>query len=248
MSGLELVEAVRERHPGTPVVLMTAYGSEEVAVRALHAGAASYVPKRELEKALGGTLKQVLGVAAASRTRRRLLTRLERHESTFRLENDPELITPLIELFLQELAGMEIGDATARVRIGIALQEALTNALYHGNLEVRSDLRQEDERHFYELAERRRSLEPYRSRRIVVRATLDRGGARFVIRDEGPGFDVAALDRPIDPEDLMRIGGRGLLLIRTFMDEVIHNETGNEITLIKRNERGGQAASRNLGY
>jgi anti-sigma regulatory factor (Ser/Thr protein kinase) len=186
-----------------------------------------------------------LDVATAGRTRRRrrLLTCLERHESTFRLENDPGLVTPLIELFLQELAGMEVGDATARVRIGIALQEALTNALYHGNLEVSSDLRQEDERHFHDLAERRRSLEPYRSRRILVRATLDRGGARFVIGDEGPGFDVAALDRPIDPEDLMRISGRGLLLIRTFMDEVIHNETGNEITLIKRNEREEQAAS-----
>lgn len=236
MSGLELVEAVRSRHPGIPVVLMTAYGSEEVAVRALCAGAASYVPKRELARELDGTLKQVLEVAAAGRTRRRVLSSLERHQSTFRLENDPELIAPLIELFLQDLAGMGIGDATARLRIGVALQEALTNALYHGNLEVSSDLRQEDERHFYELADRRRSLEPYQSRRIEVRATLDRGGATFVIADEGPGFDVASLDRPIDPEDLMRIGGRGLLLIRTFMDEVSHNASGNAITLVKRQQ------------
>jgi anti-sigma regulatory factor (Ser/Thr protein kinase) len=70
----------------------------------------------------------------------------------------------------------------------------------------------------------------------VVRAALDRGGARFVIGDEGPGFDVAALDRPIEPEELMRIGGRGLLLIRTFMDEVSHNASGNEITLVKRQQ------------
>ena len=192
------------------------------------------MPKRLLESELGGTLKGVLAAAAAGRTRQQLLSCLEGHESSFRLENDPDLLAPLVERTLQELAGMKIGDATTRMRVGVALQEALSNALYHGNLEVSSDLRQEDERLFYGLARERRSLDPYRSRRITFRSALDASGATFVIRDEGPGFDVAALDRPIDPEDLMRIGGRGLLLIRTFMDDVSHNASGNEIILVKR--------------
>jgi len=34
----------------------------------------------------------------------------------------------------------------------------------------------------------------------------------------------------------MRVGGRGMLLIRTFMDEVSHNPTGNQITLVKRSQ------------
>jgi CheY-like chemotaxis protein len=233
MDGLALVKEVRGRHPDIPVILMTAHGSEEIAMAALQAGAASYVPKRSLASDLMPTLRNVLGVAEAARTRRRLLSSLQHHESFFRLENDPDLIAPLIELYLEQLAGMEVGDATTRLRIGVALQEALTNALYHGNLEVSSDLRQEDERHFYDLADRRRLLDPYRSRRIDVRSTLDRCRLSFVIRDEGPGFDAAAGNRPIDPEDLMRIGGRGLLLIRAFMDEVSHNATGNEITMVK---------------
>ena len=49
---------------------------------------------------------------------------------------------------------------------------------------------------------------------------LDRDGARFVVADDGPGFDTSIFDRPVMPEDLNRIGGRGLLLIRTFMDQV----------------------------
>ncbi len=234
IDGLELVKAIRCRYPSIPVVLMTAHGSEEIAILALQAGAASYVPKRTLARDVVQTLKQVLSVAAVDRTRQRLLAGLERHESFFRLENEPDLIGPLVDLFLQELAGMEIGDATTRLRMGVALQESLANALFHGNLEVSSDLRQEDEQQFYDLAERRRAVGPYQSRRIEVRSTLDRYGASFVIRDEGPGFDVAALDRPIGPNDLMRIGGRGLLLIRAFMDEVSHNARGNEITLVKR--------------
>src|SRR5205085_333036 len=52
MNGLELVEAVRRDHPMTPVVLMTALGSEEIAVEALRKGAASYVPKRILNQSI----------------------------------------------------------------------------------------------------------------------------------------------------------------------------------------------------
>ena len=123
---------------------------------------------------------------------------------------------------------MDLCDATARMRVGVALQEALSNALYHGNLEVSSDLRQEDEREFYGLAEIRRKPRVALPRApIHVQARIDRDEAIYVIRDEGPGFDTSSLDRPIDPEDLMRIGGRGMLLIRTFMDEVSHNQTGN---------------------
>jgi anti-sigma regulatory factor (Ser/Thr protein kinase) len=58
-------------------------------------------------------------------------------------------------------------------------------------------------------------------------------GARIVIRDDGSGFDVAAVSNPTDGMNLDWIGGRGLLLIRTFMDELTHNDAGNEITLIK---------------
>src|SRR5438094_10357522 len=46
MDGLELVEQVRGKYPSVPVILMTAFGSEEIAIQALRKGAASYVPKR----------------------------------------------------------------------------------------------------------------------------------------------------------------------------------------------------------
>ena len=54
------------------------------------------------------------------------------------------------------------------------------------------------------------------------------------IRDEGPGFDLNRVLDPTDMTNLERVSGRGLLLINTFMDEVKHNKTGNEITMVKR--------------
>ena len=56
----------------------------------------------------------------------------------------------------------------------------------------------------------------------------------FVIRDEGPGFDPRELPDPTDPTNLERPSGRGLLLMRTFMDDVSYNDDGNQVTLIKR--------------
>lgn len=233
MDGLALVEGIREQFSRLPVILMTAHGSEEVAMLALRAGATSYVPKKSLGRDLPKTLRQVLSISAENRKIERLLSSMIRRESSFRLENDPNLITPLIQMMQDDLGGMGFCDATSRIRLGVALQEALANALYHGNLEVSSELRQDDERVYYALAQSRRTIEPYRDRRIHVEARLDRESAVFEIQDEGPGFDTASLDRPIDPEDLMRIGGRGMLLIRTFMDEVCFNDRGNRITMTK---------------
>ena len=120
------------------------------------------------------------------------------------------------------------------MRVGLALHEALANAVFHGNLEVSSELRQEDERRFHALARLRRSLRPYCDRKVEVHSTVDRQGARFVISDEGPGFDTASVLPASDETNVLKVGGRGMLLIRAFMDEVQHNETGNRITMIKR--------------
>jgi serine/threonine protein kinase len=66
MDGLQLVLAIRGKHPLVPVILMTGTGNEELAVQALHKGAASYVPKKNLARDLAETLETVL---AASRRR-----------------------------------------------------------------------------------------------------------------------------------------------------------------------------------
>ena len=82
-----------------------------------------------------------------------------------------------------------------------------------------------------------------RIRRIHVLVTLSPSEARFVIRDEGPGFDPESVPDPTDPANLERESGRGLLLMRTFMDEVRFNQAGNEVTLIKRRQTGATAAA-----
>lgn len=234
MDGLELVQAIRRDYPALPVILMTAMGSEDVAAKALHHGAASYVRKRNLAREVVRTVGSVLAVAQAIPQQERVLDCLTDDQLSFALDNDAALV-PAVLTHLELVASLlHPRDRTDRIRVGIALHEALLNAIQHGNLELNSDLRQEDEQVFRNLGEERRRLPPYRDRRVRIRATLSRSEAVYVVEDEGPGFDPATLPVPTDPANLERIGGRGLMLIRTFMDEVEHNEKGNRITLRKR--------------
>ena len=82
--------------------------------------------------------------------------------------------------------------------------------------------------------QQRRAEQPYKERKIEVEIELSAKQATVTIGDQGQGFDPATLPDPTDPENLEKISGRGVLLMRSFMDEVQFNESGNQVTLIKR--------------
>jgi CheY-like chemotaxis protein len=237
MDGLELVVEVRRAFPLVPVILMTAFGSEEIAIQALQKGAASYVPKRSLAEHLAETVESVLSVFNAQRDQRRLLECLTQTEGQFMLDNDPTLIPPLLGYLQENLTRMGLCDHIGLVRVGSALREALLNAICRGNLEVPPGLREKDEGAYYALLRERQREKPYRTRRVHVTARESPAEAVYVIRDEGPGFDPSQLPDPTDPSNLDRVSGRGLMLIRTFMDNVSHNKVGNQITMVKRRDR-----------
>jgi DNA-binding response OmpR family regulator len=234
VDGLDLMAEVQQLHPQVPVVMMTAVGSEEKAVEALQNGAASYIPKTLLQQELITTLRTVLEVSRENRSRSLLMHSMIHSESVFVLGNNPALIGPLVNYLQQNVSAMGLCSETQTTRIGVALDEALVNALHHGNLEVDSAMRRNDLDGYHRLIAERRQRSPFRERRIWVSAVLERDRATFVVRDEGSGFDPDQLPDPTDPDYLARPHGRGVLLIKTFMDEVIYNDIGNEVTLIKR--------------
>ena len=251
MDGLELVRAVRSHYSDLPVILMTAYGSDMLAVEALEQGAASYVPKSKLPEKLLETMEEVLALARADRTYEQLIGCLTRCEFTFLLENDPALIDPLVDLVQKMVSGIRMCDFTTRLRVGVALKEALLNALFHGSLEITAaemqavggNLLSEGD---LSLAERRREEEPFRDRRVYVDVRITQDEARFIIRDDGPGFDVGAFSTPADGA-WEGEGGRGLMLMRSFMDDVVFSPKGNEVTMVKRREESRVAAGSGQG-
>jgi CheY-like chemotaxis protein len=233
LDGLELVRWIKERKPSTPVILMTAHGSEDVAVQTLRAGAASYVPKKNLQRDLGGALRNVLAAAEAAQEREQVRTILKRSENYYVLGYESGDPRALVSHLQDSLTQLDLWNEVERLQIATALTEALVNAIDHGNLELDSALRITDAERYRQLGLDRSRREPYRSRRVHVTARIDEFGAKFIVRDEGPGFDPTILPDPTDPENLLKPSGRGVMLIRTFMDQVSFNKQGNEITMIK---------------
>ncbi len=233
MNGLQFVKHVGNVDSSIPVILMTSFGSEKIAVDALAAGAASYVPKLDLQSELVNTIRNVLAITERRANRRRTIASLTYSDSHFVLGNDNVGVSSLIGSLLDTAVTMKLLNGQEQTQVGISLQEALSNAIHHGNLELDSELRQVDEANYYELANLRRSQSPYADRKVYVQALLSRSELKFVITDEGPGFNTKKVLDPTAEVNLERIGGRGLLLISSFMDDVYYNDAGNQITMIK---------------
>jgi CheY-like chemotaxis protein/anti-sigma regulatory factor (Ser/Thr protein kinase) len=229
MNGLQLVEAIRDQYPYIPVILMTADGSEEIAALALQKGAASYVPKRNLAQNLERTLQQVHVTARDSQIQPDVMHQIQSTRTVLVLYCDRQLIRSTVGLLVNFLRCMPLGDETERMRTGIALEEALLNAYYHGNFEVTSA--GGSPQNYDVIAAERTADREYGNRKIHVEADVSRERAIFVIRDEGMGFDPAPFltnrSKPLDDRH------RGIHLMSTIMDEVRYNETGNEVTMVR---------------
>lgn len=237
MDGLELVAAVVKEYPLVPVILMTGKGSEKIAVDALKAGASSYVPKSVLQDLLLDTVENLLAMAHEEQTLGRMMDCMT--GCCFSIENDVSMIPALINYMRRFIRKANLCDETGGIRTCVALEEALNNALYHGNLELDSKLREGDRAAYRAMVEERRHADPYKKRKIHVSVTVAPDRGEFIIRDEGPGFDPRELPDPTDPTNLEKPSGRGLLLMRTFMDDVAYNAEGNQVTLTKRRNGSG---------
>ncbi len=234
MDGLELVRTIRCRYPRVPVILMTGKGTEDTALTALRAGAVSFVPKLHLARSLAATVRSALLAVTKARAEKEAWTFLAYSESQYIIGYEAHAREALIAHFDEELQRLDMCGQADRLRVSTALLEALTNAIDHGNLELDSSLREESETRYHEMGLQRSNQAPYRDRRVHVRVVCTPSEVTYVVRDEGPGFNYRSLPDPRNPENLNRLSGRGILLIQTFMDEVRFNETGNQITMIKR--------------
>ena len=124
-------------------------------------------------------------------------------------------LVDLVHETCQKMAEYAGFDEDESLNVALATREAVINAITHGN--------QNDA-----------------SRSVELALTANGNGITVTVRDRGDGFDPERTKDPTDRENLLRSSGRGLLLIRAFVDEVkfrYRKGRGMEITLVKRIRR-----------
>lgn len=124
-------------------------------------------------------------------------------------------LVDLVHEASQKMAEFAGFDEDAALDVALATREAVINAITHGN-----------------------GKDP--ARLVDLLLTANGTGITVIVRDRGNGFDPTGTKDPTDQENLMRNSGRGLLLIRAFVDEVkfrYRKGRGMEVTLVKRIRR-----------
>ena len=238
MNGLDFIQEVRQHFPQIPVLVITSQGSEDRAMEALRAGATSYSPKSLMRLDLNRTVAQILDMATYMRYTHDTQKLPAPKSVAFVLENESTLIGPAIEHMQSNLPDWSDRD---RWQFAMAIDEALLNAMHHGNLEVSSKLRDSNnEKDYYELIRNRKQESPYCHRRVRVEAEFSNRHICVQISDDGKGFDTNSVPDPTNESNLHRVSGRGLFLIRSFMDQVSHNQAGNQITMTKIRQNDDQ--------
>lgn len=234
MNGQELLKHLREEFPSIPVIAITGVGSEELAVSTMKAGAANYVCKTDAPGLIRESIDKVLAAKGDSLAHQSVMSRMLADSYRFSLENDSSLMSGLSRFLGGKAGSIGVCTEAELPRLIIAMEEALLNACLHGNLELESALKEEDGDAFEQLSKQRADSSPWKDRRVIVEADFNPYEMRVRIRDEGNGFDPSNLPDPTDPENLLKPHGRGVMMMRLFLNEVTWNETGNEVTLVKK--------------
>ncbi len=231
MSGLDLLNHVHRQPRKVPVIVVSGQDTRAAAIEALQNGAANYIPKSSLPALLGETVRQVLDASTAEKNHQRLIGTADDMRFHFKLTNDLALIHPLVGMIQQMAMGMRVLDIDNCTRLGIAIDESISNAICHGNLELSEEDMSYVRSHLHdkrpiEAVEDRRNEAPYNTRFVHVAVLITKDGVKISVRDDGKGFEVNAVDQDE--------GRRGITLIQNLVDKATFNEAGNEITLVKR--------------
>ncbi len=120
----------------------------------------------------------------------------------------------LVQAVLDEtLEPLEV-DEESSYWMGIALREALTNAMKHGN-----------------------ALDPEKKVEVVLEVSED--GVEITVEDEGGGFDPAAVEDPLAPDNLLKTEGRGIFYMRKFMDKIEYDFGAGGGTKVRLHKKFG---------
>lgn len=124
-----------------------------------------------------------------------------------KIASDPDNCAKIIELILEQLDRFEWSNRDV-FAIHMAMEEAILNAIRHGN---------------------QCALEKW----VHVEISIDRQNFFSRITDQGTGFRIDDVPDPTLEENLENPSGRGVMLIKTFMDQVTYNDVGNSVEFKK---------------
>lgn len=207
MDGFEFIKRIRQINANIPVAVISGHGDVNNVVSALSHGAYNFITKPFTVKEIENVIMRGLRLREFSLGTHRLQEGIK-NITEIVVPNYSHLLASAALYVVRECQWRGIEDEMLLSNISICLDELLNNAHAHGNLM--------DE-----------------SKKIFLRAVFDAEKLAVTVEDEGDGFDCAALAGEFSENAATLPAKRGLFIVNYLMDELIFNEKGTSITMVK---------------
>lgn len=231
MGGFELLQAIREDDSDTLIIIITALGSSDTAIKALQFGANNFIRKPVSPQELTRILQKYTSVVEQRQISHELDGMITRRAFTMEIDNRRDYSTRVAQFLVSQVPHELKGKGPLHVVLG--LDELIANAIEHGNMGISSEekekalIRSDGLIRLYE----KRLTDPVVSqRRVRIDFTMEKGRyCEWVITDEGEGFDYSKLPDPLEAGAITKQTGRGIFLSRMIFDVFEYRDRGNQI-------------------
>ena len=235
LDGLAALEEIREIDPHVPVVVVSAVAEPEVAEKALDLGAVNFLSKPFDVKEIRFVVDRIRMAISEETDTRSALPFLVERRTALEFGSDPAVLSRVVSFLGRELRLHYPGSDVPITEAKLALYEALANAVEHGNLEIDFDDKTKalaTDGTISRIIDRRRGDPRFSARKVRIDANYGRTSAVWTIADEGRGFAHRTIEETRRLGDTSALHGRGILLMKHYMTEVIWNEAGNKVRLV----------------
>lgn len=163
----------------------------------------------------------------------------ERTAGSFEIENDILAASIYAGIAATMLAQRGRSNPETKMHLQLALSELMVNGIEHGNCGITYDEKSQflaDGRSVVDLVAEKCEDPAVAARRVRFEYDIQPHETRFVIRDEGDGFDVEGLSRKLKTEGRMSLHGRGIRMAASLASKLAYNRKGNAVTLVFRHD------------
>jgi len=237
MDGLEMLKRIKFLKPDCIVIMLTAFNSEDYVVKAMQNGANNYLKKPAKRQELSALLRKYTAQLENMKQVKNVAVYEEEHTFSMKFKSNIEIIPAVCTYLINETGSCFEEDVALDVKLGLG--ELILNAVEHGNLGI-SFSEKNDAVHADILQNLyiKRLLDPeLADKNVEIYYEKSNNACKWVITDQGQGFDPESIPNPLSEEGILRLHGRGIFICKFHFDELFYNEKGNQVTVIKRIEK-----------
>lgn len=236
MDGITLMKVAKGINPDLLFIIMSGYGSLDSAIESMKMGALNFIKKPVSIVELISTIKKAEELLTSRTVTAKMRDYIMNINKT--LEFTTQDLNSNLEMAAHYLTSDIRNFGLEKIvvdNITLALYEALSNAIEHGNLQLKKEISRENNLSvlddFIKQKMKKMEIPEFANRKIKVEMMYRNGKVEFSVTDEGNGFDYNAMMESLEENVYSNQMKRGLFMIKNVMNDIEFNDKGNKIIM-----------------